>query len=134
MFYEFVQNNSGGSFVSDLARGISTYVVIEATDHEHANVRAKEVGLYFDGISAGQDCSCCGDRWYPAVRSDSDDFPAHYGVSLVEANVCPFPWKEESAGTPVLYVHLLSGLVLGFHAYEERLVYLGPDLPVSILG
>lgn len=37
MFYTFNQNNSGGSFDFDKARGITHYVIIEANSVEHAN-------------------------------------------------------------------------------------------------
>ena len=26
-------------------------------------IKAYEIGLYFDGVKAGRDCECCGDRW-----------------------------------------------------------------------
>lgn len=40
-WFEYSQNNSGGSFVHDPQR----------------------IGLYFDGVHNGPDCHCCGDRW-----------------------------------------------------------------------
>lgn len=65
MFFHYSQNNSGGSFDFDLARGITHHVVIEADSADDANKRAEAIGLYFDGCDAGIDCGCCGDRWYP---------------------------------------------------------------------
>lgn len=61
-FYEYSQNNSGGSFNVD--ENVCHYVFIEATSENHANSIAKEIGIYFDGCADGVDCSCCGDRWY----------------------------------------------------------------------
>ncbi|MFJ4701935.1 hypothetical protein ACIP5N_27620 [Streptomyces sp. NPDC088768] len=66
MFFEYRQNNSGGAMDIDDARGIGRIVVIEAHDAKDADRRAEEAGLYFDGIEAGTDCECCGDRWYRA--------------------------------------------------------------------
>ena len=60
MFYTFKQNNSGGSFVID--DKVDVYVVIEANSSTHANERAVDIGIYFDGCYRGRDCSCCGDR------------------------------------------------------------------------
>ncbi len=62
-FFNYRQNNSGGSFVIDEARGLSINVWIEAIDSAHANSRAESIGLYFDGEG---DCPCCGNRWYSA--------------------------------------------------------------------
>ena len=59
-FYEFRQNNSGGSFDTDMPRCLW----IEASSEEEACAIAEEHGVYFDGIDKGIDCECCGDRWY----------------------------------------------------------------------
>lgn len=130
MFYTFMQNNSGGNFHVDPARGISTAMIIEATDPLHANDIAARLGLYFGGVSGGSDCSCCGDRWYPVEDSDGYPTPSYYGLPLVEAK-CYSYFSDE---VPILFVHLLDGTVIPFHAYDQRLVYLGNDLPVGILG
>lgn len=63
-YFHFNQNNSGGRFDFSESEGITHHVVIEARDANDANVTAITKGLYFDGCSNGQDCSCCGDRWY----------------------------------------------------------------------
>lgn len=130
MFYEFRQNNSGGRFTVDQERGISCGVVIEATDHIHANYLAGRLGIYFDGVDRGNDCSCCGDRWYEVSEDDGYEIPMHYGTPLVDAETYSF--LEE--GTPTLYVHLLDGMMLPFHVHEKRFVYLGTELPVGVLG
>jgi hypothetical protein len=61
-FWEFSQNNSGGSF--DKKMGHSIYV--EADSADEANSRAEGVGVYFNGCVTGGDCPCCGDRWHAA--------------------------------------------------------------------
>jgi hypothetical protein len=66
MWYEFHQNNSGGSFYIDGYKGIGPNVWIEADSEEAANDIAEGIGIYFDGVEKERDCSCCGDRWYPA--------------------------------------------------------------------
>lgn len=71
-WFQFHQNNSGGRF-----EGPAAHVVVEAVDADHANARAEKVGLYFNGCASGQDCSCCGDRWYPASGS-GDAVPMVY--------------------------------------------------------
>lgn len=61
-FYEFSQNNSGGSF--DVDDKVCHRLFIEATTLKKAIKKAKELGVYFNGCDKGLDCSCCGDRWY----------------------------------------------------------------------
>ena len=67
-FFNFNQNNTGGSFDED--EDLDTEVIIEAYDPEDVNNRAREIGIYFDGCSDGRDCGCCGDRWYPVSDND----------------------------------------------------------------
>lgn len=66
MWYEYDQNNSGGFFDIDDAKGIGPRVWIEAENAADADAKAMRLGIYFDGVADGMDCSCCGDRWYSA--------------------------------------------------------------------
>jgi hypothetical protein len=94
-YFEFHQNNSGGSFVVDDARGIGPQMWIEADSVNAANERAETLGLYWDGCSDGRDCSCCGDRWYPA-HGDGEPAP--------EINATyDFRWHD------TVYVHHADG-------------------------
>lgn len=63
-WYRFHQNNSFGVDEINEDLGIGKTVYVEAIDTGHANSRAESIGLYFDGVDADIDCSCCGDRWY----------------------------------------------------------------------
>ena len=78
MFYHFGQNNTGGSFDFDKDAGITHHTIIEAESAEDANARAESIGLYFDGCSSGNDCPCCGDRWYKVDDADGEDAPMIY--------------------------------------------------------
>ena len=79
-FFDFHQNNSGGSFDHDPKRGIGYSVIIEAATPAEANERALAIGLYFDGCEQGLDCDCCGDRWYEQWESHSGtEQPEMYG-------------------------------------------------------
>ena len=60
MIYSFRQTNSGGYYCQP-AKHI---IVKNARDEEHATEIAMAAGMYFHGVAAGSDCSCCGDRWY----------------------------------------------------------------------
>jgi hypothetical protein len=60
-FYEFLQNNSGGSFQTD--EQLTHRVIIEAKDEKAACSIAENMGVYFNGVEEGSDCPCCGDRW-----------------------------------------------------------------------
>ena len=83
MFYEFRQNNSGGSFNYNERAGITTLVIIEAESAKQANERAEnDLGLYFDGCAIGADCSCCGDRWHSVDECDGNKTPSMYGRPL----------------------------------------------------
>lgn len=77
MFYTFVQNNSGGSFVVNSE--VTTYVIIEADSADEANQIAESKGIYFDGCATGDDCECCGDRWYTVDGYDAEQVPSIYG-------------------------------------------------------
>jgi hypothetical protein len=115
-FFEYSQNNSGGGFDYDTNDGISVLVIIEAPDAETADFKARRIGIYFDGIDAGVDCDCCGDRWYSA-HGGGDPVPSHYGTPLPEANVTKWgKWAPE--GTPEGYVHYADGRVEGFAAFS----------------
>lgn len=117
-FYTYRQNNSGGSFAFDDKRGISVDVVIEAGSESEARNKAQAIGIYFDGCSTGQDCSCCGDRWsdYP----DCDNQPKAQPGDLFPAQDDPaqpfwmHKWMEE--GKPEGFIHYLDGRVEGFWA------------------
>jgi len=111
-FFDFRQNNSGGSFISDHVRGISLTVVVEAADYREANERAEMIGLYFDGAG---DCSCCGNRWSEQwAGEDGDPVPSIYGVPLEEALPKRLGFAVDDIGgeeKPTVYVHFLSGAV-----------------------
>lgn len=85
MFYTYNQNNSGGIFIVD--KRVGQYVIIEAKNHKEADKLAEEkAGIYFDGCETGEDCECCGDRWYRAEWAcdrDSDE-PLIYGKTIEE--------------------------------------------------
>lgn len=74
-FYNFDQNNSGGSFVHQPESGIGYNVCIEAESMQEAIDKAESIGLYFNGCEYGQDCSCCGDRWSHPFSFDIKDTP-----------------------------------------------------------
>ena len=56
--YVYRQNNSGGYIIKP-----AKFIIVEAENEPAALDKAKEAGLYLDGVSLGVDCSCCGDRW-----------------------------------------------------------------------
>ena len=60
MIYMFRQNNSGGYY----CKPAKHIIVKNARDSEHAHEIALASGMYLNGVAAGSDCSCCGDRWY----------------------------------------------------------------------
>ena len=71
-YYNYRQNNSGGSFIDP-----AISVVIKADSPEQADAIALTKGIYFDP-EFEIDCDCCGNRWSSAVEwgvSTSDEIP-----------------------------------------------------------
>ena len=83
-FYTFKQNNSGGRFTISEIRGIDYVVIVEANTATQANIKAEDIGIYFNGCDDEVDCPCCGDRWYPADENDGADVPSLYGDPITE--------------------------------------------------
>lgn len=116
-FYEFRQNNSGGSFEIDERAGISVLVIVEAENLSDAIDRAENIGLYFDGCEKGMDCPCCGDRWYEPWKDEGTDVPTHYDEPLALAEDAAFmtlgKWGIAWAGDkPEGYIHYANGQVV----------------------
>lgn len=117
-FFEYNQNNSGGSFDYVEEAGITHNVIIEADDAREADWRAEQIGLYFGGEG---DCECCGDRWYPQVgwgsAPDGDEVPSHYGEPLTDEydpaeGPTNFRWIAE--GRADIFVHFKDGKIKGY--------------------
>ena len=100
MFYLFVQNNSGGYFHNDAEAGIGVNVAFEANSEEEAIERAKNV-IYFDGVSEGIDCGCCGDRWSAYTWDNAE--------TVEELNKRKY---ESFLENSTMYVHMLDGTIL----------------------
>jgi hypothetical protein len=104
-FFTFNQNNSGGKFVED--KDVAPYVVIEAESAEEANTKAEEIGIYFEGVDAGSDCPCCGDRWYMADYRDGKPEPMVYGEPVSKVRRA---WGEKHEAI----VHYKNGTIERF--------------------
>lgn len=81
-FFEFNQNNSGGSFVVD--DKVCHILLIEADSNDDASDIAEGLGVYYDGCESGIDCDCCGDRWNFPWDSEGVQFPFLYGTFTSE--------------------------------------------------
>ncbi|AWN07360.1 hypothetical protein SEA_NABI_66 [Streptomyces phage Nabi] len=114
-FFEFNQNNSGGSFAYDADAGITHHVIIEADDARHANYLAERIGLYFDGSG---DCECCGSRWYEQWEDDKGDpVPSIYGTPISEYDFSG-GWMGSD---PEAYVHFKDGPFQGY-GFETKIL------------
>jgi hypothetical protein len=112
-FYTYSQNNSGGGFKNSESNGISEYVIIEASSADHANKRAEEIGLYFDGCEDGRDCSCCGDRWSKADEYDGYEVPSLYGDPI--ENIKKSYFRKD------YFIHYLDGTFEKKELLNEKL-------------
>lgn len=65
-FWRYDQNNTGGWFDD----GMPLVLWVQAETESDADARALALGVYFDGVEGGNDCECCGDRWYRVGMSD----------------------------------------------------------------
>jgi hypothetical protein len=98
MFATYHQNNPGDYFVSDYDAGITRFVIVEAASEFEAMDRALAIGIYFNGVEAGEDCECCGDRWSELYEVDTEPrvygmFPAEY-VAATETDLRMPPGRE----------------------------------------
>ena len=114
MFFEFRQNNSGGTFVYDEQKGISHSVIVEADSKDDAITRAEQIGLYFDGEG---DCPCCGDRWSTHIEGYNE--PRHYDELLENINVTSRAmfgarnmWKWIDGYQ--VFIHFANGVIEGY--------------------
>lgn len=118
-FFEFNQNNSGGSFVYDTY--LSEYVIIEAVSSKHANELAEDIGIYFEGCISSDDCPCCGDRWYPTWSDDGVKVPMMYSFE----EKCQVPAEEYissfSRGQETIRIHYLDGRIVECGIYKKEL-------------
>ena len=84
-YYVYRQNNSGGAYDVDLDMGLNINVIVEADSIGEANVKAREIGIYFDGVANGTDCECCGDRWSRPNELEAEeliDYETDSGTSV----------------------------------------------------
>lgn len=81
-WYEFSQNNSGGSFTEN--DKVTHRVFIQAMSLKDCLSKAESIGIYFNGCDSGRDCSCCGDRWY---QPDLLKFPKHWDKGISFNNI-----------------------------------------------
>lgn len=104
-FYEFSQNNTGGSFVTD--DKLCHKIIIEAVSEEEAIQRAEDLGCYWDGVMDGIDCPCCGDRWHP--------FPSEIDLS---------EWKKAGLGDTIEQYAQYYANQYGYTTPDSRIFYI----------
>lgn len=123
MWYRFNQNNSGGSHAYDASAGISVNVYIEAENAIEANERAESIGIYFNGVDEGYDCSCCGDSWYPAYDYDAvNNVPSPDEPFIIDDNssgLKPIKWMKD--GQAETFIHPLNK---PFYGTFQKLVHI----------
>lgn len=93
-FYEFRQNNSGGSIYVSKEEGIGEYVYFQASSPEEANSQASAVGMF--GLSY---CYCCGERFYELSQ---------YDEPVLEGSSISFFSLEKNIN---VFVHMLDGTI-----------------------
>lgn len=113
MFYNFDQNNSGGSFVTN--DKVCHYVIIEADNAKQANDKAENIGIYFNGAEDDIDCPCCDDRWYSQWDDDAgEETPMIYGLQ-------PSEYSDYFAKENEVYcrVYYKDGVVKEYRKYSD---------------
>jgi hypothetical protein len=78
-YFHFRQNNTGGYFTPT-----TRHIIIKADTADEANrIAVERTPIYFDGVSKGLDCQCCGDRWYAQWDDDEGTSePMVYGKTV----------------------------------------------------
>lgn len=120
-WFEFRQNNSGGSF--DYTDDVGRSVFIQARSSAEANEIAENKGVYFNGCDAGWDCECCGDRWYKVWSNDdgTEDMPQDY---VYPAGKVDFALMDTKPGESARYSV--------FHFYDGTRMYGVPQIPEGV--
>lgn len=75
--------------------------------------------MYFDGVSKGKDCPCCGDRWYTLGeygKDEGDPSPTAYGKPA-NNNDLSTAWMEPGHE---IAVHHQDGRIEWFGAMKVR--------------
>ena len=106
-FFQFRQNNSGGSFDFDKNNGVSVIVIIEAHSDKMANCIAESRGIEFDS-----GCPCCGDRWNTAW-GNGDQVPTYYDTPVLTSPKPKYCYGQEKQ-MPEGYIHYLDGRIVPF--------------------
>lgn len=115
MFFEYAQSNSGGSYMYNHKAGISEHVIVEADNAKDADRRAEDIGLYFNGCETGDDCECCGDRWYAQYTDENGTaVPMVHGEKDASAGVVKAPtyYHTHTNGEPFAYIHYLDKTIV----------------------
>ena len=122
MFYHYNQNNSGGSFDED--DKVCRHVIIEAAGPVSADLKAEEIGIYFNGCDTGQDCPCCGDRWSTAWGEGTEE-PMLYGGMPIQ----DYEYATSFSGAGEVYcrIYYADGLIAEHRVPEAE----GPLLLTS---
>jgi len=118
-FWHFSQNGNGVGLVFEPMK-LSHHVVIEADSAEAVNAKAIDLGLYFNGVDDGIDCSCCGDRWSSAY-GDGDILPRIYGKD-VSGGVYVDPFLKRMGDKPEGFIHYANGLVVAVEQMTDDVV------------
>jgi len=102
-YYQFNQMPSGGKY--EVNDSVAHCVVVEASSAEAANEIAQSIGLYFDGIKSGRDCSCCTDRWVRSIEAEATDVVCIGNKTLREFLDSPTknPWFTDKKFTIHIY-------------------------------
>lgn len=124
MFYEFSQNNSGGSF--DVNDKLCHVMIIEADTEAEAVNKAEELGCYWDGVDRGIDCPCCGDRWSKSYLDPIDiDRYTTEGMSVgVYDNIyknTAAEWNKRYGSYDVIEQPTFVKTIAGFSEYKGRI-------------
>lgn len=113
-FFQYRQNNSGGSF-----EGPAINVIIEAPTPRVADAIAEDEGLYFNGVERGMDCPCCGDRWSTSWCEGTPE-PTLYSQSIEEFLKDGYAGTWERPGIPEVLVIRADGTKEVHYTNEEN--------------
>jgi hypothetical protein len=102
-FYEFDQNNTGGSF--EITEKLKHTVIIESDTAKEANKAAKKLGIYFDGCYKGKDCACCGDRW--DIATDKIELPCDWSNNGKQVTKTVEEYAQKNSNLMMKYITII---------------------------
>ena len=131
MYYEFNQNNTGGSF--EVNDKLTHRVIVQADSEDEAYSIAESMGVYFNGVDKGLDCECCGDRWYGCDEINIEEINKKgYTLSVYSTKIDD--WHKRYGYLKILEEPVYEKTSWGIEQIKGKIIFNGVDDYVQFLS